>query len=783
MAMDLQFGSGRRGRWARRTGRWALPLVTMLAGVAVLASGGGKGVEQQLRSWRDQIRMHPASGGIVIVEVDQRSLSALNQWPWPRRHHADLIDRLGQARASLIAFDVNFEVQSNPADDRALASALERWDGLVALPAFQQREGAGSSRNVETLPYEPFRQNAFLAGVNVEADEDGLVRRLPLGTQIAEVPRPSMASLLAESAGNIDEMLEIDYAIDPASIPRLSFVDVLNGRVEASAIEGKKVFIGGTAADMQDRYTVPIHGVLPGVVVQALAAETIINGGVPFSGSGLWPLLLALLAIALAARPGAAWRGAAAIAAGTVLVILLPLAAEQWFAVTFPVVPALVALLLGAVGAIALQVGERFRQRSLVDAETQMPNLRALGAALDDAGEMNVVVARIDRFAALASGLGPAATIALIHRVSERLRASGAGEIYRVDENSLAWVEPAGSGDALDQRLGAVAVSMRSPIEVGRLVDVTLGMGVAETCRDEKGRGDAKQQVANAALAADRAIRNKQAFLHFAESDDETGWHLSLLGELKSAMAAGEVWNAYQPKLDIASGRIIGVETLVRWSHRERGPVGPDRFIPVVEAAGRAADLTAHVFRSALADARRWQEQGHDLSVAVNVSTTLLEDRAFIIWLRETLRSSGVAPAKVTVEVTESAAVKDVEQAAAALAQWRSLGVAISIDDYGTGQSSLGYLQRLPASELKIDKSFVQNVVEDSRNAIMVRSTVALAHQLGMKVVAEGIEDEATLAVLRDMECDVAQGYLIGRPMPAADLEKLLGEPAPALAA
>ena len=755
----------------------------MLLALLVLSSGWGGGVDQLLRTMRDQIRTHPASGEIAVVEIDARSLAALDEWPWPRRYHAQLIDRLSDAGASLIAFDVSFAVRSNPADDEALAAALERAGGLVALPTFQQLEGAGSSQTVEALPHGLFRNNAFLAGVNVVVDPDGLVRRLPLGTLTAETPRPSMASLLAEGTGDIDEMLDIDFSIHPSTIPRFSFVDIIEGRFDPAAIAGKRLIVGGTAADMEDRYAVPLHGVMPGVVVQVLGAETILQGGVPATLSGLWPLLLAFLIALVVARPGrTGWR-AALLCGGAVLTLALPLVTEQYLALSFPIVPSLFLLAVVGIGMIVLQVSDRARRHSLTDAETLLPNLRALVASLEASGDNLVVVARIDRFSALAAGLGPANSVALVQRIADRLRGGETDRIYRIDEHSLAWIQEPGAPQALEQRIADIGARMRSPVECGRMVDVALGLGAADPCRDDKGRSDPKQQVANAALAADRALRNKLPFTHFVAAEgDETGWHLSLLSELDAAMAAGEVWNAYQPKLDMVTGRIIGVETLVRWSHRERGLVAPDQFIPLVEANGRAAALTAHVFSQALADAARWRAMGHDLSVAVNVSATLLEDQAFIAWLAETLRTSGVAPAKVIVEVTESAAVKDVEQAAASLAEWRSLGVAISIDDYGTGQSSLGYLQRLPASELKIDKSFVQNIAGDSRNAIMVRSTVALAHQLGLKVVAEGVEDEATLDLLREFECDVAQGWLIGRPVPSADLEAFLARPA-ALAA
>jgi EAL domain-containing protein (putative c-di-GMP-specific phosphodiesterase class I)/GGDEF domain-containing protein len=607
--------------------------------------------------------------------------------------------------------------------------------------------------------------------VNVEVDADGLVRRLPLGTFTAETPRPSMASLLAAAPGTVDQLIEIDYSIDPATIPRFSFVDIVEGRFDPAAVAGKSLIIGGTAADMEDRYAVPRHGVLPGVVVQVLAAETLMAGGAPGSASGWWALLLALLTVLAATFPGNVWRSVVMLSIGSAVVLALPLATEQWMGMTLPVVPALAALMVAAFSTVIFQIGQRYHARSLVDSETGLPNLSAL-LALRQAGEA-VVLARMDRFEALAAALGPAGTAALVQRVGERIAAECGQTVYRLDEHSLGWCTALSQREELEAAMAGVAGAMRAPVECGRMVDVSLALGAASAVAGEAG----KQLVANAALAADRALRERRPFLHFADAqDEESGWHLSLMSDLSAAMAAGQVWNAYQPKLDIRTGELCGVETLVRWTHPERGAVGPDRFIPIVESSGRAAELTAHVFRAALDDAARWHAAGHKLTVAVNVSATLLEDKAFIAWLAETLRASPIAAEMVTVEVTESAAVRNVEDAAAALAQWRSLGVAISIDDYGTGQSSLGYLQRLPANELKIDMSFIRNITKDHRDAIMVRSTIALAHQLGMKVVAEGVEDEATLALLKELDCDVAQGWLVGRPVPAGALEALLSE-------
>jgi EAL domain-containing protein (putative c-di-GMP-specific phosphodiesterase class I)/CHASE2 domain-containing sensor protein len=740
--------------------RMLVRVAAAFAGLLVLGLGSGDGLDQLFRAARDGVRARPASGQVHIVEIDARSLQAIDRWPWPRRHHAELIDRLSAADARLIAFDVDFSSLSNPADDAALAAALRRAGGSVILPVLRQRESSQSSAHIDNTPAIPFRNNVFVASVNVAPDPDGYVRRLPLGLETDGVPRPSLAAIVAERQAGIDGSFDIDFAIDPASIPRHSFIDILEGRVAASELAGKRIIVGATAVEIWDRYAVPNHGIVPGVVIQALGAETLLRGPIPATAARFWTLLLALLLIAAATRPGNRTRRMVGFATGSGVIVALPLATEQWLALSFPLAPAAAALATAVAAGCTFHLAGRFRERSLTDPATGLPNLPALEAAADDSG--TVVVAHIERFAAIASGLGPAATVKLIHRVADRLGFGDGRTIYRIDEGSLAWIETTEQAADLAERLEALIALMRSPVDCGRLIDVTLIFGVAEPIE-----GGSGQQVANASLAAVRAARKGRRWERFAEGEsEETNWHLSLLGELDAAMAAGHVRNAYQPKLDIDSGRIIGAEALVRWEDPERGSIGPDDFIPLVEEHGRARDLTLHVLDEAVRDAIGWHAAGHDLAVAVNVSATLLLDESFVELLRHRLEQTMLPVDRLVIEVTESAAMKHPERAIAALESWRALGLSISIDDYGTGQSSLGYLQKLPANELKIDKSFVQTIAHDPRNAIMVRSTIAMAHELGMKVVAEGIEDAECLALLKEMGCDTAQGWHIGKPMP-----------------
>ena len=741
-----------------------------LLGCAVLVVGAGQGIDQALREGRDALRAHPASGEVHIVEIDARSLNALGRWPVPRRYHGRLVDRLHAAGARSIAFDVDFSSTSTAAEDRALAAALERAGGSVILPTFRQQAGGSTSYSVDNIPAMPFRNNAFLAGVNVIPDSDGYVRRIPLGVETVGVTRPSLPSIVAERQASAGETFVIDYSIDPASVPRHSFIDLIEGRVPAAAVAGKRLIVGATAIETGDRYAVPRHGVLPGVVIQALATETLLAGPVPRDAGALVPLLLALALIAGTLRAGTRPVRCALFAVGTAALLALPLLGEAWFALSVRLAPALAALAVAGLGTLSLHIALRFRQRALVDQASGLANLAALEADAAEGRGGQIVVALIDRFAAIAAGLGPAMTASLVRGVAERLALIDGGRIYRVDEGRLGWVDDPAGEATLGQRLDALSVMMRSPVDCGRPVDVTLTFGIAEPAA-----GGPKQQIANASLAAVHAACGGKRWERFTgEDSDETSWHLSLLSELDAAMAAGRVWNAYQPKLDLKSGRIVGAEALVRWNHPSRGLIGPDQFIPLVEQHGRARDLTAHVLAAALADAGRWRAQGGDFGIAVNVSATLLADDEFVALVGEMLAGSALPRDRITLEVTETAAMRDPELAIAALASWRALGVQISIDDFGTGQSSLGYLQKLPATELKIDKSFIGAMVGDRRNAVLVRSTVAMAHELGLKVVAEGVETEACLAMLREMDCDIVQGWLIGHPLPADAFAALL---------
>ncbi len=749
-----------RGTFATRL----IVAATVLLGCAMLLFDGGKSGEQVLRNLRDSARQHSISGEIAIVEIDAKSLKELDSWPWPRKYHAALVDQLRLAGVRTTAFDVDFSASANPDDDAALAQALARAEGAVVLSTFRQTLSANSTAFSENLPIPALRRQAFLASVNIHPDAEGQVREYVSGVETDKVIRPSLAAMLAEASGKGTVNFVIDQAIDPSDIPRFSFVDVMKGRVPAPALKGKRVVIGATAIELGDRYAVPRHGVLPGVVIQAMAAETLLQGTTNPSWGGLPLLLIAIMVLIIAARAKRHHVQISWLAAGSLFTLLAPLALEWAKLGTLAVIPALTILFAANVALGIRATVVAFQRKVLIDDDTGLPNARAFARTSLTPGQI-VVAGRLARFGETQSVLGPEATNEVLRRAAERMALVALNnDVFLLATDCFVWIADTADQSELDERISALSSVLRSPIQIGnRAVELVLSFG-AVAISDEAPRAAAS----NALVAADHAAEHGLRWAwHNASLGAELDWKLALLGELDAALAAGQLFVAYQPKADIASGVIIGCEALVRWQHPERGMIPPDHFIPVIEQAGRIRELTLFVLERALADLAIWRAGGAEVTVAVNVSTPLLDDPTFADDVAAAIDTSGVDAEYLTLEITESAALADPERAVAAMKRLRALGLELSIDDYGTGQSTLSYLKRLPANEIKIDKSFITDLVDTRNDQILVRSTIDLAHELGFKVVAEGIEGEACLAMLRAMGCDTAQGWHIGKPMPA----------------
>src|SRR3954453_4634108 len=262
--------------------------------------------------------------------------------------------------------------------------------------------------------------------------------------------------------------------------------------------------------------------------------------------------------------------------------------------------------------------------------------------------------------------------------------------------------------------------------------------------------------------------------LYNCRHDRHSAGRLALLGELRHAIDNDEFTLHYQPKASLRTGEVDGVEALVRWLHPERGMVPPDEFIPLAEQTGVIKPLTSWVLDAALAQCRAWRDSGQQLTVAVNLSVRNLRDAHLPDAIGDLLRTPELPPSALELEITESTIVADQVRALDVLTRLNAMGIGLSVDDFGTGYSSLAYLKDLPVRELKIDRKFVNNMTEDGDDAFIVRSTIDLGRNLGLQVVAEGVETEAVWDQLASLGCDVAQGYYLARPLPAEELTQWL---------
>ena len=305
-------------------------------------------------------------------------------------------------------------------------------------------------------------------------------------------------------------------------------------------------------------------------------------------------------------------------------------------------------------------------------------------------------------------------------------------------------------------------------------VDASIGIAL---CPDH-GR-DRSLLLARADTAMYAAKRGQQGFeVWVPDGTQGSRDRLETLEQLRTALDTDQLDNHYQAKLDLRSGTVVGVEALVRWNHPDRGRLSPDLFLPLAEQAGLMRRLALGVLERALRDLSAWRAAGHDLTMAVNLSVSNLQDVALPEQVAMLLDTFAVPAEALVLEITEDVLMADAARSQQVMAALRRLGVRLSIDDYGTGYSSLSYLRALPVDELKLDRSFASNLTTDERAAAIVRSTLQLSLDLGMSMVVEGVEDAATLVALRAWGCDVAQGFHIARPMPAAEFLRWLAEAA-----
>lgn len=856
----------------------------------------------------------PASETIALVEIDAPSLARIGVWPWPRRHHAKLIEQLDAAGATEILFDVDFSARSSPADDAAFAEALAKAGGSVVLATFQQRAGdlnRGVTLHVNR-PLPEFAAQSWPAVVNVLPETDGLVRRYGLGARIGEF-LPSFGALLVGRHDEHGPPFRIDFSIRTDTVPTVSYTAVLEGEPQALArLKGRKVIIAGTAIELGDRFNVPNGRVIPGSMLQLLAAESLLQGrdlqstGLPLSIAGMLTILAGM--VLLWQRTGAKTRvavvlwTAAALEVGALLIqanwpvivdtsswhlllgayliaialheidlrgLLRGIAERRFQRIAMSLGDGLVCLddqgrivfwnpgaarIFGyreedALGkpfatcladsgdvasaqlarmreAAAMQAaddhvldlvglrrtGERFaleasvsswqgtdgRQfglvlRDITVKQRELERIRYLAEHDDLTGLLNrhtlgerlaaefdngdppasaVLLIGIDRFHHFSDIHGREFGDRVLLAFTERLRAlmPADAEAARFADDEFALIVPkervAAIADDVARDFGSTALAFG---EWRQRVTVRIGYAVPEP------GWSADHLIGNAHLALEAAIstREEQAVGFTAAMRDRIASQLALEAELRLALEKNQFELFYQPQVLLLDQSVIGAEALIRWRHPVRGLVPPGQFIPVLNNSP-LSDAVAHwVLATACRQSRQWQKAGTPIRIGVNLSPSQLQGSDLQETVAALIDETGLAPELLELEVTEDILIEDAEKARRTFREIRARGVKIAFDDFGTGYGSLSYLKAFPLDTLKIDQTFVRQLLNDSGDAAIVRATIDLGRSLGLSIIAEGIEDIETANCLKGMGCEEGQGYHFGRPLPAAEFEEL----------
>lgn len=427
-------------------------------------------------------------------------------------------------------------------------------------------------------------------------------------------------------------------------------------------------------------------------------------------------------------------------------------------------------------------ITERVRQREMLeyqathDALTGLANRyllnRKLQHALHDseADRRNIALLLLDlnKFKEINDALGHGIGDRVLTQVAERFAACVADSMVlaRIGGDEFAVMLP----DSEDKQHGirlaeALLASLTRPFMVSDIA-LEIGASIGIVYCPDHGR-DAATLLQNADTAMYAAKRAGSGFsLYRSEFTSKIFLRMTISTSLRQAMADSQLEMYYQPKLDLSANRVMGAEALLRWNHPHLGFISPDEIIDVAENTGLIWPLTQWTLQRAIDDARAWHGLGYEIRVAVNLSARLLQDVTLIERIGACLEKCAADPQWLTLEITESAIMSDPDRALKNAKTLSASGIHLSIDDFGTGYSSLSYLRKLPANELKIDKSFVMGMLTEGHDLSIVKSTIDLAHTLGLKVVAEGAESAAILKALRELDCDVAQGYHISRPIP-----------------
>ena len=578
----------------------------------------------------------------------------------------------------------------------------------------------------------------------------------------------SFLSISGASTSNIKQDIVFpDFRLAPARIKVVSAKALLYGKETVGSLLGRDVFVTSTNPELPSSIGFFGHsGNVPGAVADIASIDS--RASKDPVEAGEFPILILTALMLLVGTNIRKTRYKVACYSTMVFGIVFAPGLIRDFGVIAHPSSALIALLTYT----PLRSSQKWRNRvKQTSGASGLPNVEAM-AAEGISKSQDVVAASISQYEQMLASLPNELHGECARQIARRI-ALGAGdrEVFDTDNGHFLWLENSQTLDDTVAHLEGLRALFTSPLVInGHVLDTTIHFGLDRNA-DSRPMG----RIQSALASANEAQTKSKLYEEFGHQRlAQSPWELSLHARIDEGLRNGDIWLALQPQLDLRAGRISGAEALIRWNDPERGVIPPDAFILQAERAGRIEAITYWVLERSIAMSNALNRIANPFQISVNLSARMVDQPDLIERVAAIVRNNPVDCTLITFEVTETFSMANRDQAKVNLAALRAMGFRLSIDDFGTGQASLSYLAEIPSDEIKLDRRFVQAIITDQRERCIVDSVIKLAHALGQEVVAEGIEDSATLQELDRLGCDLAQGYFIGRPINFDDFFRLL---------
>ncbi|VWX46461.1 EAL domain-containing protein [Novosphingobium sp. 9U] len=749
-----------KAAWRHRRSR--IVISALLIGAVCGVLGVTVPLEDLFIAARTKLRSENASGQIVIVKIDDRSLEALHDNDVNPGLDAQVVENLMKAGATSVYFNRTYPFSDQTAGAAKLIKTLDRYPGRVYLGA-SMRAG-GSDATLSRVPAKAFRQHARLVSLAVVAHPLNLSFSFPYMSKSTVGRVQSLSAALADQVHETSRMFRADFAIDHQTIPTVSYIDVLNGRITPAQFSGRKAVVGLTASS-SEQHPLPLGDFVPSVYFHVIAAETLIEQNPTALG---WVPAFLLVAVMMATGIGRGRSFKPLRLAGYALILLVFPTVLDRYGVEVTVLPAAIMAIYATVRARTL---DKIKDVSETNAASGLPSLQALRDMRERSSGL-LVALKIRNYSGILRSFEGAVEADLAAEIQRRIRISEPEVVVYHEGGMFVWLSNLTDIVELFENLEGLHRIVQNGIVIdGTEVDVGFNCGV-----DSELQNTIANRLANAMQSAEEAVRSDELVCHHDGAKGEVQWEISLLASLDRAIDNGEVWVAFQPKLDLLTNKVIGAEALARWSHPERGPISPEKFIGIAEEYHRIERITRFVLDKAVRAAASFVREGHEFSISVNISAQLLRNPRLPRMVLETLAAHDLDPAHLILEITETDRLDRSAKTVQMMEELVAAGLRISIDDFGTGNATIDYLRYLPAAEVKIDKSFIREIDTNPGDHLLVQSIIEMAHSLGRQVVAEGVETAESLALLRSLQCDQVQGYYVGRPVSFRDFVVHLAE-------